>query len=147
MDVLERDYTVYLHKNLDVYLGTWVPCLTRRIRGVHSSPPQEGNVYEHPSDHRHLDLGARHVRSAHPTNQALQGFGYPSKVHNHNMLGLAQPTVYEASKCFFSYGRLSHLDPQQLPTAWDAKGKPWSSVLVDGFVRRVGVSPPSSRAL
>lgn len=56
------------------------------------------------------------------------------------MLGFAQPTVYEASKCFFSYGRLSHLDPRQLPTAWEAKGKPWSSVLVDGFVSRVGVS-------
>lgn len=56
------------------------------------------------------------------------------------MLGFSQPTVYEASKCYFSYGRLSHLDPQQLPTAWEARGKPWSSVLLDGFVSRVGVS-------
>lgn len=63
-----------------------------------------------------------------------------SKVQR-NMLGFSEPTVYEASKCFFSYGRLSHLDPQQLPTAWEAKGKPWSSAVLDGFVSRVGASP------
>lgn len=63
----------------------------------------------------------------------------PDEYH-HNMLGFSQPTVYEASNCFFSYGRLSHLDPQQLPTAWEAKGKPWSSVSLDGFVSRVGIS-------
>lgn len=66
----------------------------------------------------------------------------PGKIH-HNMLGFSQPTVYETSKCFFSYGRLSHLDPQQLPTAWEVRGKPWSSVLLDGLVSKVGVSPLS----
>lgn len=57
-----------------------------------------------------------------------------------SMLGSAPPTVYEASKCFFSHGRLSHLDPKQLPTAWEARGKPWSSVLVDGFISRVSLT-------
>lgn len=63
------------------------------------------------------------------------------------MLGFAQPAVYETSKCFFSHGRLTHLDPMQLPTAWEARGKPWSSMLVDGFISRVGISLlPSCRA-
>lgn len=53
------------------------------------------------------------------------------------MLSLMEPTVYEKSKCFFTYGRLAHLDPEQLPTAWKNKGKPWSSILANDFVRRV----------
>ncbi|ROV89802.1 hypothetical protein VSDG_08586 [Cytospora chrysosperma] len=50
------------------------------------------------------------------------------------MLSFTEPTVYEKSKCFFTYGRLAHLDPEQLPTAWKNKGKPWSSILAHDFV-------------
>ncbi|KAG6353792.1 hypothetical protein INS49_005273 [Diaporthe citri] len=61
------------------------------------------------------------------------------------MQGFSQPTVYEASKCCFSYGRLSHLDPQQLPTTWEARGKPWSSVLLDGLVSKVDLTMPQDQ--
>lgn len=57
------------------------------------------------------------------------------------MLSFTEPTVYEKSKCFFTHGRLAHLDPEQIPTAWKNKGKPWSSILSHDFVRRVLVIP------
>lgn len=103
--------------------------LTFNLRGPHSTIS-------------HLEISQRTGRRVFHYLSPPHGRLEPSKTpnHNHNMLGFAQPTVYEASKCFFSYGRLSHLDPQQLPTAWEAKGKPWSSVLVDGYVSRVRVS-------
>lgn len=53
------------------------------------------------------------------------------------MLSFPSPTIYERSKCFFTYGRMSHLDPKQLPTAWDKKGKLWSTILAQDFIRRV----------
>lgn len=53
------------------------------------------------------------------------------------MLNFEEPTVYERSKCFFTYGRMTYLDPQQLPTEWSKKGKPWSTVLGKDFTRRV----------
>lgn len=53
------------------------------------------------------------------------------------MLDFEAPTVYERSKCFFTYGRMAHIDPQQLPTEWPKKGKPWSTVLGKDFIRRV----------
>ncbi|KAK2614892.1 hypothetical protein N8I77_001683 [Diaporthe amygdali] len=61
------------------------------------------------------------------------------------MLGFAQPSVYEKSKCFFSYGRLPHIDPHQLPTAWEDRGKPWSSVLLDGLVSKVDLVMPQDQ--
>lgn len=53
------------------------------------------------------------------------------------MLDFKEPSVYERSKCFFTYGRLPHIDPQQLPKDWEKKGKPWTSILSKDFVRRV----------
>ncbi|KUI63498.1 Ribonuclease P protein subunit p40 [Cytospora mali] len=58
------------------------------------------------------------------------------------MLSFTEPTVYERSKCFFTYGRLAHLDPEQLPTSWKNKGKPWPSILGHDFVRRVDLILP-----
>lgn len=60
------------------------------------------------------------------------------------MLDFEEPSVYERSKCFFTYGRLQHLDSQELPTQWDKKGKPWSTILNKEFVRRVSVSKHKS---
>ncbi|ROW07030.1 hypothetical protein VPNG_06620 [Cytospora leucostoma] len=58
------------------------------------------------------------------------------------MLSFTEPTVYERSKCYFTYGRLPHLDPKQLPTAWKTKGKPWLSILAHDFVSRVDLVMP-----
>lgn len=53
------------------------------------------------------------------------------------MLDFEDPSIYERSKCFFTYGRLQHIDPQQLPKDWEKKGKPWTAVLAHDFIRRV----------
>lgn len=53
------------------------------------------------------------------------------------MLGFEEPSIYERSKCFFTHGRLQHIDPQQLPKDWEKKGKPWTAVLSHDFIRRV----------
>lgn len=53
------------------------------------------------------------------------------------MLAFSEPTIYEQSKCYFTYGRLGHLDADQLPTTWKSKGKPWTAILAQEFVRRV----------
>lgn len=53
------------------------------------------------------------------------------------MLTLSEATIYEQSKCYFTYCRLGHLDPDQLPTTWTSKGKPWTAVLAQEYVRRV----------
>lgn len=58
------------------------------------------------------------------------------------MLSFDSPTIYEQSKCFFSHGRIGHLEPKQLPTAWAKKGKPWSTILAQGYIRRVSTSSP-----
>lgn len=52
------------------------------------------------------------------------------------MFSFASPTIYQQSKCFFSCGRMGHLDPNQLPTAWAKKGKPWSTILGQDFICR-----------
>lgn len=56
--------------------------------------------------------------------------------HPAEMLSFGSPTIYQQSKCFFSHGRMGHLDPNQLPTDWAKKGKPWSTVLAQDFLRR-----------
>lgn len=53
------------------------------------------------------------------------------------MLAFSEPTIYQQSKCYFTHGRLGHLDPSQLPTTWKSKGKPWTALLAQEFVRRV----------
>ncbi|KAJ4385422.1 hypothetical protein N0V93_009850 [Gnomoniopsis smithogilvyi] len=37
---------------------------------------------------------------------------------------------------------MGHLDPEQLPTAWEKKGKPWSTILAQDFVRRIDLVLP-----
>lgn len=63
------------------------------------------------------------------------------------MLGFGEPTVYERSNCFFTYGRLQHLDPEQLPIDWEKKGKPWTTILNQEFIRRVSGDRPSLEIL
>lgn len=49
------------------------------------------------------------------------------------MLSFTTPTVYEASKCFFTYGTMSYPDAKQPPS----KGKPWNALLNQNFVHKV----------
>ncbi|KAF3766753.1 hypothetical protein M406DRAFT_39069 [Cryphonectria parasitica EP155] len=58
------------------------------------------------------------------------------------MLSFGEPTVYERSKCFFTYGRMPYLDPNQPPTKWMSKGKPWSTLVTHDFIRRVDLILP-----
>ncbi|KAK7964068.1 hypothetical protein PG996_008242 [Apiospora saccharicola] len=55
------------------------------------------------------------------------------------MLSLPEPTVYQSSKCFTTYGTMSYPDPKQLPT----KGKPWSVLLAQDFIYKVDVIIPA----
>ncbi|KAI1441885.1 ribonuclease P 40kDa subunit [Annulohypoxylon stygium] len=54
------------------------------------------------------------------------------------MFSFATPSVYQSSKCFATYGVMSHLEPGQLPT----KGKPWSALLAHDFVHKVDLILP-----
>ncbi|ORY62374.1 ribonuclease P 40kDa subunit [Pseudomassariella vexata] len=54
------------------------------------------------------------------------------------MLSFPTPNVYQSAKCFLTYGTMSHPDPTQLPT----KGKPWSTLLSQGFIHRVDLVIP-----
>ncbi|CAN8101714.1 unnamed protein product [Discula destructiva] len=37
---------------------------------------------------------------------------------------------------------MGHLEPKQLPTAWAKKGKPWSTILAQDFIRRIDLVLP-----
>lgn len=52
------------------------------------------------------------------------------------MLSFKTQAVYQASKCFVTYGIMGHLDPKQPPS----KGKPWSTLASQDFVHSVCVS-------
>lgn len=52
------------------------------------------------------------------------------------MLSFKTPAVYQASKCFVTYGVMGHLDPKQPPS----KGKPWLTLASQDFVHSVRVS-------
>lgn len=55
------------------------------------------------------------------------------------MFSFSTPSsVYQSSKCFVTYGTMSHPDPKQLP----AKGKPWSTLLGQDFVHKVDLIIP-----
>ncbi|KAI1456353.1 ribonuclease P 40kDa subunit [Annulohypoxylon moriforme] len=54
------------------------------------------------------------------------------------MFSFAAPSVYQSSKCFVTYGVMSHLQPGQLP----GKGKPWSALLAQDFVHKVDLILP-----
>ncbi|KAH8649943.1 ribonuclease P 40kDa subunit-domain-containing protein [Xylariales sp. PMI_506] len=54
------------------------------------------------------------------------------------MLSFPTSDAYDSSKCFFTYGTMSHPDPKQLPT----KGKPWSTLLSQDFIHKVDLIVP-----
>ncbi|GJC80507.1 ribonuclease P protein subunit p40 [Colletotrichum liriopes] len=54
------------------------------------------------------------------------------------MLSLPTPSVYQAPKCFVTYGTMAHVEPKQLPT----KGKPWAPILGQGFNHKVELILP-----
>ncbi|KAI1874696.1 hypothetical protein JX265_004904 [Neoarthrinium moseri] len=54
------------------------------------------------------------------------------------MISFPTPSVYQASKCYFTHGTLAHPDPKQLPS----KGKPWSTLLGQDFVHKVDLILP-----
>ncbi|KAI0485314.1 ribonuclease P 40kDa subunit [Xylariaceae sp. FL0804] len=54
------------------------------------------------------------------------------------MFSFPTPSVYQTSKCFFTYGTMGHPDLKQLPV----KGKPWSSLLALDFIHKVDLILP-----
>ncbi|OHW99458.1 ribonuclease p mrp protein subunit pop1 [Colletotrichum incanum] len=54
------------------------------------------------------------------------------------MLSLPTPSVYQAPKCFVTYGTMAHVEPKQLPT----KGKPWAPILGQEFNHKVELILP-----
>ncbi|TDZ20951.1 Uncharacterized protein Cob_v006208 [Colletotrichum orbiculare MAFF 240422] len=54
------------------------------------------------------------------------------------MLSFSTPSVYQAPKCFVSYGTMAHVEPKQMPT----KGKPWAPILGQGFNHKVDLILP-----
>ena len=57
------------------------------------------------------------------------------------MLAFTAPSVFQASKCYFTYGTMGHLDPQQLPSS----KKPWTAVNSLDFIHKVSL-PTRQRA-
>jgi ribonuclease P/MRP protein subunit RPP40 len=49
------------------------------------------------------------------------------------MLPKAAPSVYQAPKCFVTYGSMGHTDTKQLPR----RSKPWSNLMGLDFIHRV----------
>ncbi|KAI0126213.1 ribonuclease P 40kDa subunit [Xylariales sp. AK1849] len=54
------------------------------------------------------------------------------------MLSFPSPSLYQSSKCFITYGTMSHPDPKQLPS----KGKPWNTLLSQDFIHKVDLILP-----
>ncbi|KAK0643336.1 ribonuclease P 40kDa subunit-domain-containing protein [Cercophora newfieldiana] len=54
------------------------------------------------------------------------------------MLAFQAPSVYQASKCYFTYGKMGHVDPKQPPS----KSKPWTTLLGQDFVHRLDLIVP-----
>lgn len=50
------------------------------------------------------------------------------------MLSFAEPSLYQSPRCSVTYGTMAHLEPKQLPM----KGKPWNSIMAQGFNHQVG---------
>ncbi|KAK3390802.1 ribonuclease P 40kDa subunit-domain-containing protein [Podospora didyma] len=55
-----------------------------------------------------------------------------------NMLAFPTPSMFQASKCFVTYGAMGHLDPKQPPS----KRKPWTTLTGQDFVHRVDLILP-----
>ncbi|KAL2019304.1 hypothetical protein VTK56DRAFT_9771 [Thermocarpiscus australiensis] len=54
------------------------------------------------------------------------------------MLSFNTPSIYQASKCYVTYGVMGHLDPKQPPS----KGKPWATFTSQDFVHRADLIVP-----
>ncbi|KAK4126031.1 hypothetical protein N657DRAFT_567596 [Parathielavia appendiculata] len=54
------------------------------------------------------------------------------------MLSFNPPAVYQASKCYVTYGVMRHLDPKQAPS----KSKPWATFTSQDFVHRADLIIP-----
>ena len=54
------------------------------------------------------------------------------------MLAFPTPSVFQASKCYFTYGTMGHLDPQQLPTT----KKLWTTISSLDFIHKVRPARP-----
>ncbi|KAL2756468.1 hypothetical protein ACRALDRAFT_1081689 [Sodiomyces alcalophilus JCM 7366] len=54
------------------------------------------------------------------------------------MFSLPQPSVYQTSKCFITYGSMAHVEQGKLPT----KGKPWHPILQQGFNHKIDLVLP-----
>ncbi|KXX80614.1 Ribonuclease P protein subunit p40 [Madurella mycetomatis] len=54
------------------------------------------------------------------------------------MLTFTPPAIYQASKCYVTYGVMGHLDPKQPPS----KGKPWATLTSQDFVHRADLLIP-----
>ncbi|KAK3323679.1 ribonuclease P 40kDa subunit-domain-containing protein [Cercophora scortea] len=54
------------------------------------------------------------------------------------MLSFPAPSVYQASKCFATYGVMAHLDPKQPPV----KGKPWAILTSLDFIHKADLIIP-----
>ncbi|KAH7144088.1 ribonuclease P 40kDa subunit [Dactylonectria macrodidyma] len=55
------------------------------------------------------------------------------------MLSAAAPSIYQAPKCFATYGTMGHVDPKQAPH----RGKPWSAIMSQDFIHKVDLVLPS----
>ncbi|OTB01667.1 hypothetical protein M426DRAFT_75063 [Hypoxylon sp. CI-4A] len=54
------------------------------------------------------------------------------------MFSFSEPSVYQSSKCFVTYGVMGHPEPGQL----SSKGKPWSTLLSQDFTHKVDLIFP-----
>ncbi|KAI0834385.1 ribonuclease P 40kDa subunit [Hypoxylon sp. FL0890] len=54
------------------------------------------------------------------------------------MFSFLTPSVYQSSKCFVTYGVMSHLESEHVPS----KGKPWSALLGQDFAHKVDLILP-----
>ncbi|CRK31696.1 Ribonuclease P protein subunit p40 like [Verticillium longisporum] len=54
------------------------------------------------------------------------------------MLSFAEPSLYQSPRCSVTYGTMAHVEPRQLPT----KGKPWNSIMAQGFNHQVDLVVP-----
>jgi len=59
------------------------------------------------------------------------------------MLPFPSSTVYQTSKCYFTYGTMGHVDRNQLPSS----KKPWSTIQSLDFIHRVNAPRTSGMRL
>ncbi|KAF7545426.1 hypothetical protein G7Z17_g9178 [Cylindrodendrum hubeiense] len=55
------------------------------------------------------------------------------------MIPTAAPSVYQAPKCFFTYGTMGHVDTKQAPH----KGKLWTAITSQDFIHKVDLILPA----